>query len=126
MVVALSFYALAGLIALMWKVSRGALSEIQLVPAWMVGTLPSFIPAAFLPMALFIAPGVVRFRDYAGVVGAILIALCAYELAQLVMPQRTFDWRDVVGSVTGAVAGLCLGWLVFFRCLGGPARATAT
>jgi len=116
--VALAFYFVAGVGAMVWKILRIRLSGPSLFPAWMIGVMPNFIPAAVLPMLLFISKRVVRPRDYLGMVLTILAVLCAYEIAQIWMPQRTFDWADLAASVAGSCLGWLIGSLVFFRWLG--------
>jgi hypothetical protein len=41
--------------------------------------------------------------------------MTAYEILQLWMPRRTFDFWDILASVTGAVASVLLASIVFFR-----------
>jgi Na+-transporting NADH:ubiquinone oxidoreductase subunit NqrE len=116
--VALAFYLVAGLGAMVWKIHRLRLTGPSLFPAWMIGVMPNFIPAAVLPMLLFISKRVVRPHEYLGMVLTILAVLCAYEIVQIWMPQRTFDWADLAASAAGSYLGWLIGWLVFFRWLG--------
>jgi len=120
-VAALVFYVIAGVAAILWKAFRDDLSNMRFLPVWIIGGMPNFIPAAFMPMLLFITRRTVRPREYFGVVLAILGALCAYEVAQIWMPKRTFDWADVAASAAGSCLACLLGWSVFFQWLGTPA-----
>lgn len=115
---AVVLYLVAGLGALACKMIRGGITENDLVPVWIFGVMPNFLPAGFLPMLLFITRRVLRAADFFSLVGAMLLALCAYEFAQIWMPKRTFDWADIAASVAGSSFGCLAGWLVFFRWLG--------
>ena len=121
---AVALYLIAGVGGMAWKVFRAGITEAGWVPVGIVGVMPNLIPAAFLPMLLFATGRVVRWRDYVGVAVAILGALCAYEVAQIWMPRRTFDWADIAASGAGACVGCLLGWMVFFRWLGSSTRAS--
>ncbi len=79
--------------------------------------MPNLLPAAVLPALIFIRPRTTRFKEYLGVVFAILLGLIAYEFAQLWMPSRTFDVSDIFASILGAVLGCLLFWFIFFSWL---------
>lgn len=87
------------------------------VPFWILGVMPNFLPAIVLPTLVFFRPQVVSYRDYLQMVLTILIVLVVYEVAQIWMPGRTFDWSDLGASVAGAAVSCLLGWIVFFQWL---------
>lgn len=64
----------------------------------------------------------VAFAGFAGVVYALLgcrwglvVALCGFsaliEVAQLWIPGRTFDWKDIVASVAGVLIAWPFAWV---------------
>ena len=117
-VAACCVYAVGGIAAFTWKVLRnGSGFATYPISDWLVGVMPNLLPAAVLPALIFIRPRTVRFKEYLGMVFAILLALIAYEVAQLWMPSRTFDVADIVASILGAGLGCLLCWLLFFGLL---------
>ena len=53
------------------------------------------------------------------------IGLCMYELAQVWIPNRTFDWSDVGATVAGGLAALLLGGGFFLVPCGTAAKPPA-
>lgn len=118
-VAAWSLYAAGGIAAFGWKVLRQQEAfETGSVPHWLVGTFPNLLPALVMPALIFIRPQIVRFTEYLMLAMAILFGLIVYEIVQLWMPSRTFDYADIVASVVGAGLGCLLCWLIFFCWLG--------
>jgi hypothetical protein len=115
-VAALTLYAVGGVAALVWKLLRDDREFTSgSVPFWIIGVMPNFLPAVVLPALIFIRPQVVEYRDYLQMVLIMLVALVVYEVTQIWMPSRTFDWADLGASVTGAGVSCLLGWIVFFQ-----------
>lgn len=117
-IVAVVIYLLAGAVAMAWKLSRASMGGVEWLPGWLPGVMPNLLPAMVLPMLLFATKRSVRWSEYVNTVGAMLGGLCLYEIIQLWMPKRTFDWADLAASVGGALVGCVMGWLVFFRGFG--------
>lgn len=115
-IAAWSIYIAGGLLAVAWKIGRdNSHLDADLVSSTLIGVMPNFLPAAVLPALVFIRPCAVSLSEYLGVSLAILIALCAYEIAQIWIASRTFDLGDVVASVVGCCVGCLIGWCVFFE-----------
>lgn len=93
------------------KLSRGGPSP--LAPDWLAGVLPNLACAAVVPLAAFVSPRALRFRDFITFDALICAGLCGYEVAQLWMPRRTFDTNDLWASAAGAVFALLPGAVVF-------------
>lgn len=97
-----------------WKMTRSDLLESGIVPDWVAGVMPSFLPAAFMPLILFATPRVVRLGDFMKTALAIGAGMGVYEIAQIWRPERTFDWQDLVATVAGTGLACLVGRLVFF------------
>jgi hypothetical protein len=110
-VFAVTVYALIGASAIWLKFQRNTLA----VPDWVTAVAPNFLPAMALPFMVFLRPGSVTFREYWVAVGGISAGLMAYEVAQIWMPKRTFDWGDLAATALGGLVGGALGSLEFFR-----------
>lgn len=98
--------------ALVVKLARG--STVVVAPDWLAGVLPNFVGAALVPLAVLVSARMLTLREYLLFVVLILIGLCGYEVVQLWMPRRTFDWNDLWASGAGALVAVVLG-LGFFR-----------
>ena len=81
----------------------------HLATAWVAGVLPNFVCGAVVPLAVFLTQRSLRFREFLWMTLFTLIGLCVYEVAQLGMPRRTFDWDDILASIAGAIMALVLG-----------------
>lgn len=92
------------------KLTRGS---HHLAPEWLEGVLPNLACGAAVPVAIFLSPRALRFRDYLLFDALILFGLCAYEVAQIWMPKRTFDWNDLWASGIGAAVAVVAGAGVF-------------
>src|SRR4051812_32625223 len=84
-----------------------------LAPAWLAGALPNLVCGAVLPLAAFLSRRPVRAVDFLWMTLSSLAGLWLYEVAQIWMPRRTFDWDDVWASAAGAVLALPLGAAFF-------------
>src|SRR4029077_5456800 len=78
------------------KLTRGGSSA--LAPEWLAGVLPNLVCGAVVPLAAFLSGRAIRFRDFLLFDALVLAGLCAYEVAQLWMPRRTFEWGDLWAS----------------------------
>ena len=76
-------------------------SHQSLVASLLAGSLPNFLAALILGLIVLIiklprTPSA-RLRP----ILAIVAGLSAYELAQLWMPNRVFDWADLLATILG-------------------------
>ncbi len=107
-------YAVGGLIALAGKVLRDDLDASGGVLSWVLGVLPNFLVASVFPSVVFLSRKSMSWRDFVCATGMIALGMCVYEVAQLWMPRRTFDWADLVATAVGAVVALGIGRCLFF------------
>src|SRR5262245_22747634 len=103
------------------KLSRAGSSA--LAPEWLAGVLPNLVCAAVVPLAAFLSGRAIRFRDFLLFDALVLAGLCGYEVAQLWMPRRTFDWDDLWASGAGALAALAVGAGLFLVTCRAPTRS---
>jgi glycopeptide antibiotics resistance protein len=111
-IVALLFFAAAGLLVVAVKRTRG--TDDAFLPAWMAGAFPNFACAAFGPMVIFFSTRTFRYRDFALFVLLLAVGLCGYEVQQTMMKNRTFDMDDIAATWIGAALALAIG-IAFFR-----------
>ena len=83
-------------------------SDIFLAPEWLAAVLPNFVCASMIPIAIFLSRRTIQFRDTLWMAAFSAMMLVAYEIAQLWMPRRTFDWNDIWATVAGATFSICL------------------
>lgn len=83
-------------------------------PTWLAGVLPNLAAAFIVPLMLFIPPKFVRFRDVVRLAAMMFVGLTLYEVMQLQMPRRTFDWYDIIASAVGAMAAVGISRMCFF------------
>ncbi len=112
-------YVAGGVAAIGWKVLRDdARFGAGLISPWVIGVMPNFLPAAVLPALVFVKSRVVPIEEYLGMVMTIFTVLSVYEILQVWIPNRTFDWADIAASAAGACAACLIGWFVFFQWFG--------
>lgn len=112
-VLAAAFMAAGFVFTVAVKLTRG--TDSALVANGLAGVLPNLTCAAFVPVVIFIGPRVITARDYLLFVVLILFGLLLYEVAQIWMPRRTFDFDDIWASAVGAVVAVALGFAFFLR-----------
>jgi hypothetical protein len=89
-----------------------------IIPKFIHGSLPNFVPTAYAPIILLISKKKYTYQEYAKFVMYMLLAMCFYEFLQIWMPRRTFDWFDILASMSGALVALFIGWIVPFPFFG--------
>jgi hypothetical protein len=124
--VAIAFYLIAGAAAAAVKLGRPQVADTSPLLLLFYGVAPNLFPAALLPFLVFIRKHRVCLRDYLAFTFTIFLALSAYEVSQLWMSKRTFDWNDITASAVGAIVAVPLGWLVFFLFLGTTSHPSAS
>jgi len=119
LVLAWCIYFVTGIAAFAWKIKRQDpdIGSEGLFPTFLA-VAPNILPAVALPFLVFIRPKTVTFHEFMQTAALMAAMLMAYEVAQIMMPSRTFDWRDLLATAIGSLMAILLGWLVFFRCLG--------
>jgi hypothetical protein len=105
--------ALALIYVLAVKFVRG--SSDALAPLWLAGVLPNLFGAALVPLVLFLSSRAVTLKDFLMFVVIFAIALSGYEVAQIWMPRRSFDWYDLLATAIGALIAAGLGPALFLR-----------
>ncbi len=83
------------------------------VPMWVMDSLPNFICGAVVPFAILLGDRTFRLREFIFFTGLIAVGLIAYEMIQIVMPNRTFDLMDLAASAAGMLVPLSVGWTLF-------------
>jgi hypothetical protein len=101
----------AGYVAVV-KLTRGG--ECPLAPPWLAGVLPNVVCGFAVPLVVFLTGRVLRVADFLWMASFTLAGLCLYEVAQVWMPRRTFDWADVGATVVGVLLALVVGAAFFF------------
>jgi len=79
---------------------------------FIAGCIPNFTAVLLLSFAIIVIKWPLKLLESIRVVGAIVIGLTLYELAQIWMPGRVFDVMDIIASIVGgAVAIGILLWM---------------
>lgn len=112
---------LAGLIVgagffytLMVKLDGGPTRGDSFAPAWLAAVLPNLAAAFIVPLMVFLPPRRVRLGEVIRLAAMMFIGLVLYEVLQLQMPRRTFDWYDILASAVGAIAAVGVSHILFF------------
>jgi hypothetical protein len=84
------------------------------IPRVITGSLPNFAPVAFSPLIVLWRQPAARFSDFLRFAISACAAMVTYEVIQLWMPRRTFDWADMAASALGLPVALVFGY-VFSR-----------
>ena len=73
------------------------------------GSLPNFLAVVVFSLAIMTLrlPG--SSRDILRTVLSVVLGLTLYEVAQIWMPHRVFDWNDIAATLLGGV----FSWLLF-------------
>jgi hypothetical protein len=69
-----------------------------------MGNLGGIVVQIFFSLALLNSPGKKAFR----VVGFLVVGYILYEFAQPYLPKGVFDWKDIYGTVVGAIVSIAL------------------
>ena len=102
-------------IGLFLKVVRDFVGDSPLRALDANGTSPNFmLPLALSFVCLMQKKTVSLLAFSKGALGA-AVGMTVYEILQIWMPWRTFDIWDIAASFGGAIAGILLASLLFFR-----------
>jgi len=88
--------------------------KFAFVPQIVTGTLPNFVPVAFCPLLTLFSQKTRSLWDLYKLAFSMFFAMCTYEVAQIWMPHRTFDWADIVASALGLFVALVVFRVQFF------------
>ncbi len=69
-----------------------------------MGNLGGIVVQIYASLAILNARG----RKALNVIGILVVGYILYEFLQLVLPKGVFDWKDIYGTIVGAVASTLL------------------
>lgn len=99
---------------LMWLAGVGPLSFVISQKSFLNGAYDLHLAGGFGIMIVIIAyVGLIRIwwlKNYLILFLLVSIALTAYEIAQVFMPGREFDWFDILAQEIGAAVAI---WIVY-------------
>ena len=72
------------------------------------GSLPNFLAVLVFSVAYTVIKPPANARTILGTITTVVIGLVLYEIAQIWMPHRTFDWNDIAATVLGGI----FAWMV--------------
>ena len=70
----------------------------------LAGSLPNFLAAILLSLVVAIVKPPISRSDSLRPAVTAVSALVLYEIAQIWMPHRTFDWYDIAATLLGGLA----------------------
>lgn len=68
------------------------------------GSLPNFLAVILFGLAMVLIKLPDSNRKTIQPIAAVVIGLILYEIAQIWMPHRVFDWNDIAATVLGGIA----------------------
>lgn len=72
------------------------------------GSLPNFLAVLVFSVAFTVIKPPANPRAILRTIVAVVIGLTLYEIAQIWMPHRTFDWNDIAATLLGGI----FAWIV--------------
>jgi glycopeptide antibiotics resistance protein len=69
----------------------------------LAGSLPNFLAVLVLGVGLIVIKPPREGKSVLRPIAAIVAGLTLYEIAQIWMPNRTFDWNDLFATILGGV-----------------------
>ena len=90
----------------------GILPSLSLLDA--KGTSPNFV-LPFCSVGILVRNRRVTLRHFVGTAFGAAVGMTAYEIMQVWMPWRTFDYWDILASIIGAMVSVLFAWVVYFR-----------
>ncbi len=73
------------------------------IDAVIAGSLPNFLSVVIFSLAIVFLRHPQGYRDVIRAIVSIVIGLMLYEVAQIWMPHRTFDWNDIAATLLGGI-----------------------
>ena len=86
-----------------------------LLPLDANGISPNFVIPLALPFVILIANKSVSLWGFTKTATGSAVGMIVYEVIQIWMPKRTFDFMDIYASFAGALASIIIAWVLFFR-----------
>ena len=72
------------------------------------GSLPNFLAVLVFSLAYTVIKPPQSSRQIIQTISTVVIGLTLYEIAQIWMPHRTFDWNDIAATLLGGLVS----WLL--------------
>ena len=86
-----------------------------MAPLGLGEVLPTFVIPFAGPLCVFVSRSRMPFGKYAKTCLGAGVGACLYEVAQIWIPWRTFDWADMGAGLAGGILSIALGRLAFYR-----------
>ncbi|MBM3290457.1 MAG: hypothetical protein FJY92_09920 [Candidatus Hydrogenedentes bacterium] len=97
------------------KVDRDFDTGLTVVPGILSGTWPNFSVVLITATLLFATNFRMPFRKFVKFSFGAAAGATIYEIAQLWIPFRTFDWLDILASLAGALASIGAARIAFYK-----------
>jgi VanZ family protein len=98
-------------------ISQGRSTFQSYLPKLVADSLPNFAATALSPLILIFLKRKYTFSRYVKFVIAMFLGMSLYEVVQIWMPSRTFDWTDIAASFLGAALAALAGLVLPFPFL---------
>jgi len=87
------------------------------LPSLVSASVPNFAVTSLCPALLILAKKKYHYVEYLRFIGSTFMAMVLYEIVQIWMPRRTYDWNDIFASFLGAIVASVAGLVVPFPFL---------